>query len=214
MGSKRVASAHEENRLSSKLPDRVPVEEFLVRRAQKGDREAFASLIDTYWDALYRWMYRLTRHRQTAEDLTQETFLKAYARLQSFQAGTNFHAWVFRIGFNTFANHRRDNARVRESLPEQVEARRDGPVEEAIDRESKYAFEWIRKAPNNESPWNYVEAMLGYPEFELVEPFEAFAKEIHAAHPLCKEAPSFLVEVYAKRAALAAARSEALPVSG
>jgi RNA polymerase sigma-70 factor (ECF subfamily) len=136
MGSKRVASAHEENRLSSKLPDRVPVEEFLVRRAQKGDREAFASLIDTYWDALYRWMYRLTRHRQTAEDLTQETFLKAYARLQSFQAGTNFHAWVFRIGFNTFANHRRDNARVRESLPEQVEARRDGPVEEAMDRES------------------------------------------------------------------------------
>jgi RNA polymerase sigma-70 factor (ECF subfamily) len=136
MGSKRVASAQDENRVSSKLPDKVPVEEFLVRRAQKGDREAFAGLIDRYWDSLYRWMYRLTRHRQTAEDLTQETFLKAFARLGSFQAGTNFHAWVFRIGFNTFANYRRDNARVREALPDQVEAKRDGPVTEAIDRES------------------------------------------------------------------------------
>jgi RNA polymerase sigma-70 factor, ECF subfamily len=134
--SKRVASAHEENKPSSRLPDKVPVEEFLVRRAQKGDRDAFARLIETYWDSLHRWMYRLTRHRQTAEDLTQETFLKAYARLQSFKAGTNFHAWVFRIGFNTFANHRRDNARTRETLPEQVESKSDGPVEQAIDRES------------------------------------------------------------------------------
>jgi RNA polymerase sigma-70 factor (ECF subfamily) len=136
MGSKRVASAHEERRLSTKLPDKIPVEELLVRRAQKGDREAFAGLIESHWDALYRWMYRLTRHRQTAEDLTQETFLKAFARLESFQAGTNFHAWVFRIGFNTFANHRRDNARIRESLPQQIQAKRDGPMEEAIDRES------------------------------------------------------------------------------
>jgi RNA polymerase sigma-70 factor (ECF subfamily) len=129
MGSKRLASTRDSKNLS-------PEESLLIRRAQKGDREAFARLIDAYWDRLYRWLYRLTRHRQTAEDLTQETFLKAFARLQSFQAGTNFHAWVFRIAFNTFANHRRDNARQREPMPEQVPTRAEGPVEQAINRES------------------------------------------------------------------------------
>jgi RNA polymerase sigma-70 factor (ECF subfamily) len=52
-----------------------------IRAAQAGDRSCFARLVDRYWDRLYRWLYHLTRDRHTAEDLAQETFLKALAGL-------------------------------------------------------------------------------------------------------------------------------------
>src|ERR1700730_3836832 len=70
--------------------ERRAEEERLIRAAQKGDRPAFAALVEVYWDRLYRWLYHLAHDRHTAEDLTQETFLKAFAGLHGFRAGTNF----------------------------------------------------------------------------------------------------------------------------
>ena len=58
--------------------DPLPIEEAeWIRAAQAGDKSAFARLIERYWERLYRWLYRMTRDRHAAEDLTQETFLKA-----------------------------------------------------------------------------------------------------------------------------------------
>ena len=56
-----------------------PEEAEWIRAAQGGDQSAFAHLVERYWDRLYRWLYRLTRDRHAAEDLTQETFLKTLA---------------------------------------------------------------------------------------------------------------------------------------
>src|SRR5207237_2368546 len=89
-----------------------------IRAAQAGDRPAFARLVDRYWDRLYRWLYHLTRDRHTAEDLAQETFLKALAGLGSFRPGSNFRAWVFRIGHNNFVNQKRADRRTKHPLPE------------------------------------------------------------------------------------------------
>src|SRR5262249_16994350 len=75
-----------------------------VSAAQRGDRGAFAHLVEAYWPRLYRWLYQLTHDCHAAEDLAQEAFLKALAHLGRFQAGTNFRAWLFRIAHNTFAN--------------------------------------------------------------------------------------------------------------
>ncbi len=110
-------------------------EERLIRAAQKGDRPAFAVLVERYWDRLYRWLHHLTRDRHTAEDLTQEAFLKAFAGLDRFRAGTNFAAWLFRIAHNNFANGRRA-ARPREPLPDDLPAKERGPLEEAQGREA------------------------------------------------------------------------------
>src|SRR5229473_3918417 len=74
-------------------------EHVLIHAAQKGDRDAFAVLVERYWDRLYRWLYHLTHNRHAAEDVAQETFLKAFAGLASFKAGTNFRAWLFRIAY-------------------------------------------------------------------------------------------------------------------
>ena len=78
-----------------------------VLAAQGGDREAFAKLVERYWERLHRWLIQLTHDRHRAEDLTQETFLKVLANLPSFRAGSNFRAWVFRIAHNNFVNLKR-----------------------------------------------------------------------------------------------------------
>jgi RNA polymerase sigma-70 factor (ECF subfamily) len=107
----------------------------LVGQAQRGDRSAFAVLVERYWDRLYRWLYHLTHDRHAAEDVAQETFLKAFAKLGTFRAGSNFRAWLFRIAYNTFVNGQREAARARQAFPEHLPAIEDGPVEQAMTRE-------------------------------------------------------------------------------
>ena len=62
-------------------------------------------------DRLYRHAYRLSQNHEDAEDLVQETMIKAYAALHTFRQGTNINAWVFRILTNTFINVYRKNKR-------------------------------------------------------------------------------------------------------
>jgi RNA polymerase sigma-70 factor (ECF subfamily) len=111
----------------------------LIRAAQQGDRPAFAALVECYWDRLYRWLYHLTHDRHTAEDIAQETFLKAFRSLDRFRAGTNFRAWLFRIAHNTFANQHRA-VRRREPLPEDLADSSGEPVAEALSREALTAL--------------------------------------------------------------------------
>ena len=110
-------------------------EHLLIRSAQEGDRQAFARLVERYWDGLFRWLYHLSHDRHTAEDLAQEAFLKALNGLHTFRAGTNFRAWLFRIAHNTFANHRRAS-RPRQPFPDDLPAGDEGPVEKALSREA------------------------------------------------------------------------------
>ncbi len=125
----RVASA-------APSPDPRADEHRLIRRSQQGDRAAFAQVVERYWDRLYRWLYRLTHNRHTAEDLAQETFLKAMAGLDRFKAGTNFGAWLFRIAHHNFANQYRASGREKEPLPGDVCGKERGPVEQALSREA------------------------------------------------------------------------------
>jgi RNA polymerase sigma-70 factor (ECF subfamily) len=57
-----------------------------------------------YVDALYNTAYRMTRNVEDAQDLVQETYLKAYKYYDKFREGTNFKAWLFKIMKNTFIN--------------------------------------------------------------------------------------------------------------
>lgn len=124
-------------RLASSESGRLEFDEHvLVSQAQKGDRQAFAALVEQYWDGLYRWLYHVTHHRQTAEDLAQEAFLKAMAGLGTFRVGSNFRAWLFRIAYNSFLNQRRGEARARQLFPDTVPAPQHGPDEQVMSREN------------------------------------------------------------------------------
>ncbi|MBM0233721.1 sigma-70 family RNA polymerase sigma factor [Micromonospora sp. STR1_7] len=78
----------------------------LVVRAQAGDIEAFGLVYDRYVDEVFRFVYRRVLDRQTAEDLTSETFVRALHNLASFSRPTgNFAAWLTTIARNLVANH-------------------------------------------------------------------------------------------------------------
>lgn len=72
-----------------------------------GSREEFESLALPQLDALYRTAYRMAGDAATAEDLVQETMLRAFRSFRSFQPGTNFRAWLFTILTNSFINEYR-----------------------------------------------------------------------------------------------------------
>ena len=94
------------------------------------ETEALASL-----DSLYRTALRLTRAPADAEDLVQETYLKAFRAADSFTPGTNLRAWLFTILHNTARNRARDRARDTITVDSEVVERaaevpaRGGPAE-------------------------------------------------------------------------------------
>jgi RNA polymerase sigma-70 factor (ECF subfamily) len=73
--------------------------------------DAFSTEALSYIDALYGTALRLTRRPQDAEDLVQDTYLKAFRASSQFQRGTNLKAWLFTILHNTFRNMRRHDGR-------------------------------------------------------------------------------------------------------
>jgi RNA polymerase sigma-70 factor (ECF subfamily) len=75
------------------------------------DRSQFSEQAMEYMPALYTAALRLTRNSADAEDLVQETFLKAYRAFGSFEEGTNLKAWLYRILTNTFINNYRASKR-------------------------------------------------------------------------------------------------------
>ena len=75
------------------------------------DQADFADLAMEHMPSLYSAALRMTRSPADAEDLVQETYLKAYRAFGSFQAGTNLKAWLYRILTNTFINNYRKRQR-------------------------------------------------------------------------------------------------------
>ena len=84
---------------------------FRSRRAAAATPDPFEEEALAQTDALYRAALRLTRNPAEAEDLVQETYLKAFRSSARFERGTNLRAWLFTILMNTHRNSRRDAAR-------------------------------------------------------------------------------------------------------
>ena len=71
-----------------------------VALARDGDSEAFRALVERHGRAVYRLAYRMTGSAHDAEDVVQETFLKAYRQLPRFESRANFGTWLHRIAVN------------------------------------------------------------------------------------------------------------------
>jgi RNA polymerase sigma-70 factor, ECF subfamily len=81
------------------------------------DQARFAELAMPYMDALYSAALRMTRNPADAEDVVQETFLRAYRGFGGFKEGTNLKAWLYKILTNTFIN----TYRAKKRRPEETE---------------------------------------------------------------------------------------------
>jgi RNA polymerase sigma-70 factor (ECF subfamily) len=97
-------------------PDEATVvldEVALVRRCQEGEPEAFAELVRRYQDRVYNLIVRMVNRPEDAEELTQEVFLKAFAKIGQFHGMSRFYTWLFRIAKNLTISHRRRARRVK-----------------------------------------------------------------------------------------------------
>lgn len=76
--------------------------EILIRRCQQGDQQAMGALIRQHQNYVYRLCYLIMRNEQDAEDMTQETFIRASRALPRFEIrdGVSFEAWLYRIAVN------------------------------------------------------------------------------------------------------------------
>jgi len=82
--------------------------EELAARARAGSAECFAELVRRHSGALFGFLYRKVSNRQDAEDLSQETFARAYSRLDQYQSRHKFATWLFTIGWRLTCSFYRD----------------------------------------------------------------------------------------------------------
>ncbi|MEE9222069.1 MAG: RNA polymerase sigma factor RpoE [Nitrosomonadaceae bacterium] len=80
------------------------IDQQLVERAQRGDKRAFDLLVIKYQRKLARLLSQFIRDAAEVEDITQETFIKAYRSLPSFRGESAFYTWLYRIGINAAKN--------------------------------------------------------------------------------------------------------------
>lgn len=80
--------------------DQQAEEAALARRAQAGDRDAFAALVQRYSGAVFNQAYRMLDDAHEAEDAVQEVFLRAYRRIDSYDPARRFVTWLLSIGSN------------------------------------------------------------------------------------------------------------------
>ncbi len=121
----------------------------LIERALAGDRVAFAELVRDNQDRLFASMLQVTGSPEEAEEVTQEAFIRAFIKLDTFQRNSQFFTWLYRIAFNNALTRRRKK-RARISLDQiqedngmEVAAGGEG-VDESILRDERVAL--VRRA--------------------------------------------------------------------
>jgi RNA polymerase sigma-70 factor, ECF subfamily len=72
----------------------------MVSQVKKGDQEAFEGIVDLFKDKIYRHCFRMVGNGHEAEDLAQETFLRAYRNIDKYNNEFKFSTWIFRIATN------------------------------------------------------------------------------------------------------------------
>jgi RNA polymerase sigma-70 factor (ECF subfamily) len=128
------------------IPIEVPVddEQELVARARQGDTASFSTLLRRYEGKIFRLAMNITQNREDAEDVLQESFLKAYEHLDQFLGNSKFYTWIVRIAVNQALmklRKRRSDRAV--SLDEQIDTGEDTVVREIAawdpDPEQRYS---------------------------------------------------------------------------
>src|SRR6266568_9202323 len=94
--------------------DRIIVERSdreLVQKCQAGEMDAFQELVSRYQQKVYMVILGLLRNREDALEVAQETFFRAYRKIKSFQGGSSFYTWLYRIAVNMAIDSQRRQKR-------------------------------------------------------------------------------------------------------
>ncbi len=119
------------DRICCNLPMTPEEDSKLARRVQKGDRQAFEALLAKYERPIYSFIYHFFQDRALCEDLTQETFLRAYRFIGSFRPKEKLSTWLFAIAKNLcvdeFRRHQKGTTVNIDSVDPDILVSVDGP---------------------------------------------------------------------------------------
>ncbi len=73
----------------------------LIEAIQNGDTKAYTQLVNRYKDLVYTLAIRMLKHREEAEEVAQDTFIKVFKSLQKFKGDSKFSTWIYKVTYNT-----------------------------------------------------------------------------------------------------------------
>ncbi|MEY2634211.1 MAG: hypothetical protein RIS75_151 [Actinomycetota bacterium] len=129
---------------------------------ERFDRDALP-----YLDTIYAGAMRYTKNQQAAEDLTQDTFTKAFSAFHQYQDGTNLKAWLFRILQNTYIS----------SYRKAVKA----PFESSVDDLQDWELSKLEASADTATPSAEVEALRSMPDGQVLDALLALPEEFRTA---------------------------------
>ena len=113
-------------------------DQLLVERVQRGDKTAFDALVRKYQHKIVKLVSRYVYEPAEAQDIAQETFIKAYRALPRFRGDSAFYTWIYRIAINTAKNHLVANSR--------------RPVDQQMDLQDPEQYEMNARLKNVDTP--------------------------------------------------------------
>ena len=123
----------------------------LATEAKQGDKGAFTELVNRYAQRVFRVARHITKNDQDAEDVLQDTFLKAYSRLGQFEGNAKFYTWIVRVAVNeALMRMRRGKNRVTVSLDQELETS-DGAIQRELPAETESPEESLSRTELRDS---------------------------------------------------------------
>jgi len=107
---------------------------YYIRKTLKGDTNAFSELITRYRDLVFTVIFRVVKSREEAEEVAQDTFLKAFESLSSYRGESKFSTWLYSIAYRKALDQVRKNNRIKSvELVEDITEKQLQKIENALD---------------------------------------------------------------------------------
>jgi RNA polymerase sigma-70 factor (ECF subfamily) len=142
-------------------PGNAALGDELAVRAQAGCQESFEQLVDQYHQQIYHFLYQMTRNAHDAEDLTQETFIRACNHVGKYNPSYRFSTWLFTIARNCAMTHFRKQKRVEKTFVAEWE---ESQIEASVEPEDDGAGESLWAAARQLKPKQFEALWLRYHE--------------------------------------------------
>ena len=128
----------------------------LVKKSQAGETSAFQELVSRHHQKVFMVILGLMRNREDALDVAQETFFRAFRKINSFQGGSSFYTWIYRIAVNMSIDAQRRQKRnpleFRESMDDLMEAQNEVAKDPFGDVHDKELREKLNRAISDLTP--------------------------------------------------------------
>lgn len=140
----------------------------IIEMVQQGNTQAFSHLVEKYQDIVFSIALKVLKNREDAQEMAQESFIKAYRSIHTFQGKAKFSTWLYSITYNTCITHTRKKKPVTtqiESIPVSEEETVDATIELPQEERSRYLEAALKMLPEED----YTLVVLYYYEDQSIE---------------------------------------------